>query len=547
MMSRVADLLHEVRQFVRRQRLLQNGASVMVGVSGGPDSVTLLHILLALAPEFRLDLHVAHLNHGLRGPEADADAAFVSHLAHAWGVPCICGSTDVRTLAKRASLSLEEAARAARYEFLAGVAAAAGADVVAVGHNADDQAETVLMHLLRGSGAAGLRGMLPRTDLPQSAQRAYGIGQPGSGAAGTPGEAGSRWSRGGLGPRPILIRPLLAIPRSAIMDYCAQHNLETRSDSSNADRSLYRNRLRHELLPLLEQYNPSIKEMLNHSAAAMAADYEVLTGVVAEGWKNTVRQAPGIGPEDAVSEISFDLASWRALPIALQRATVRLAIGRIRDSLRDISWQHVERAVWLAREGHDGQAATLVAGLLLKIEHDQLRIGPEGREHADDRATRHAQRGQGAGVRPAPHALEGSRWPQITGRLSLNPGVTPLDSSWQVQVRRVAQVDLPSSFPMQEDPSLAWLDADATGPALVLRPREPGDRFQPLGLGGHSVTLHKFMIDVHVPSRARTGWPLLVGQDGIAWICGLRLDARAAARAGAGDVWEVRLQRQAGQ
>ena len=159
------DLLARVRQYAQRYRLFSPGETVVVGVSGGPDSLCLLHLLRRLAPELRLWLHVAHLHHGLRGAEADADAAFVAELADCWGLPCTVGRADVAALAREAGLSLEEAARQARYRFLAGVAEAGGAATLAVGHNADDQAETVLMHFLRGSGAAGLRGMLPRTPL----------------------------------------------------------------------------------------------------------------------------------------------------------------------------------------------------------------------------------------------------------------------------------------------------------------------------------------------------------------------------------------------
>ncbi len=162
------DLLARVRQYAQRNRLFSPGETVVVGVSGGPDSLCLLHLLRRLAPELRLWLHVAHLHHGLRGAEADADAAFVAELADCWGLPCTVGRADVAALAREAGLSLEEAARQARYRFLAEVADAGGAATLAVGHNADDQAETVLMHFLRGSGAAGLRGMLPRTPLDES-------------------------------------------------------------------------------------------------------------------------------------------------------------------------------------------------------------------------------------------------------------------------------------------------------------------------------------------------------------------------------------------
>ena len=140
----MADLLHQVRRTIRRYDLLRDGMALVVGVSGGPDSLCLLHLLSRLAPEMGLRLHVAHLNHGLRGAEADADADFVAEFAAGLGLPCTVGRADVAELAREAGLSLEEAARQARYRFLADVAVDADADTIAVGHNADDQAETSL-------------------------------------------------------------------------------------------------------------------------------------------------------------------------------------------------------------------------------------------------------------------------------------------------------------------------------------------------------------------------------------------------------------------
>ena len=159
------DLLNQVRQTIERNRLLSPGETVVVGVSGGPDSLCLLHLLCRLRDEYDLRLHVAHLHHGLRGYDADADAEFVRALAAGWQLPCTVEYADVPTLACEHRLAVEEAARRARYTFLARVAGAVGAQTIAVGHNADDQAETVLMHYLRGSGLAGLRGMLPVISL----------------------------------------------------------------------------------------------------------------------------------------------------------------------------------------------------------------------------------------------------------------------------------------------------------------------------------------------------------------------------------------------
>ncbi|HDH09587.1 MAG TPA: tRNA lysidine(34) synthetase TilS, partial [Chloroflexi bacterium] len=160
----MADVLRKVRQTIDRYELLAPGETVVVGVSGGPDSLCLLHVLRRLS-EYDLKLHVAHLNHMIRGEEADADAAFVAELAKEWGLPATIEAYDVPRLAREKKLALEEAARQARYGFLAQVARRVGARRIAVGHNADDQTETIIMHWLRGAGLAGLRGMLPKADL----------------------------------------------------------------------------------------------------------------------------------------------------------------------------------------------------------------------------------------------------------------------------------------------------------------------------------------------------------------------------------------------
>ena len=358
------ELLTRVRRYAQRYRLFSPAETVVVGVSGGPDSLCLLHLLRRLAPELRLWLHVAHLHHGLRGAEADADAAFVAELADCWGLPCTVGRIDVAALAREAGLSLEEAARQARYRFLAEVAEAGGASTLAVGHNVDDQAETVLMHFLRGSGAAGLRGMLPRTPLDD-----YRLFPAEDGDLGDP--LSLSGPRVAVSPRLHLVRPLLAIPRTDIEAYCAEYRLAPRTDRSNEDTTFFRNRLRHELLPLLETYNPGIRHVLAHTAEVLAGDHEVLHREIEETWKSLVAV-------EGSEEICFSLPIWRDLPLGLQRATVREAVHRLRHSVRDINWEHIERAVWLAREGHTGQAATLAAGLELQMGYDSLRVAAEG-------------------------------------------------------------------------------------------------------------------------------------------------------------------------
>jgi tRNA(Ile)-lysidine synthase len=502
--SKMGELLQEVRRFAARHDLLRPGSALVVGVSGGPDSLCLLHLLSRLAAELAhesemaLRLHVAHLNHSLRGAEADADAAFVAALAFEWGLPCTVARADVATLARAGGLSLEEAARQARYRFLADVAEKAGAESIAVAHNADDQAETVLMHFLRGSGAAGLRGMLPRSRLGD-----YRLGQVAPAPA-----AAELW----------LVRPLLGVTRSEVEAYCTEHGLRPRFDRSNEDTTLFRNRLRHELLPLLASYNPAIREVLAHTAEVLAGDYESLQMELAAAWERVV----SVMSRPAGAEVRLDLAAWRALPLGLQRATVREAIHRLRLSLRDVNWEHVNRAVWLAREGRTGQKATLVAGLELEIGYDTLRV---------------AAASEVGGAEPQPWPT-----PQVTEAVTLDaPGETSIRGGWRAVVVRLRRDELPSDFRAAPGPWEAWLDADAVGPELIMRPRAAGDRFQPQGLGGHSTRLNEFMINLKVPRERRASWPLLEGRSGIAWVCGLRADERALVRPETQVVWHVRL------
>ena len=249
--------------------------------------------------------------------------------------------------------------------------------------------------------------------------------------------------------------------------------------------------------------------MLAHTAEVLAGDHAVLRGEVEAAWPSLVSVE---GPE----EMLFSLPVWRGLPLGLQRATLREAIHRLRRSVRDINWEHVERAVWLAREGHTGQAATFAAGLELQIGYDSLRVAGEA----------------------APWQVD---LPQVNEPLLLRaPGVTAIGGGWQVSVERLRRDEVSVDF-ADADPWTAHLDAEAVGDALILRPRAPGDRFCPLGLAGHSVKLNELMIDAKIARDARSGWPLLIGRGGIAWVCGLRLAQPAAIGPDTTEAWHVRF------
>ncbi len=471
------DAVQKVRRTIQRYQFIGPGDTVVVGVSGGPDSLCLLHVLHALVTELDARLHVAHLHHGLRGADADADAAFVAESAAAWGLPCTVEQADVPVLAAETGASLEEAARAARYAFLGRLATQLGAQVVAVGHNDDDQAETVLMHFLRGSGLAGLRGMQPIGPLPVA------------------GVSGVVCQVSGV--RHNLIRPLLFTPRADILAYCAEQGLTPRYDRSNEDTTFYRNRLRHELLPLLEAYNPQIRRILASTATVLADDYELLRDDLTAAW-------PQVALQEEPDRLVLDLAAWRGLPTALQRGVLREAIHRLRASLRNVSSVHVDNALWLLREGAAGDRVTLPAGLEIVLGYNRFAVGDEG---VDLPLTNLPQ--MDAEWLPLP----------VPGTISL-PG-------WQITTALLAPANLAPGWQANADPWQAWLDAAVLGPAPSLRTRRPGDRFHPLGMAGRSKGLAELFTNAKVPAPARGQWPLLVTSSGdIAWVCGLRVDQR---------------------
>jgi tRNA(Ile)-lysidine synthase len=486
----MGDLLRQVRKTAEAYDLLRAGEAVVVGVSGGPDSLCLLHVLRRLAPDYGLALHVAHLHHGLRGDEADADAEFVRRLAADWGLPVAVEQVDVPALARDEGLAFEEAARRARYAFLAHVAALSGARTIAVGHNADDQAETVLMHFLRGSGLAGLRGMLPRT--PLGSYRLLSAVRPKL-RAGTGVE--------GQQERPDLIRPLLEVPRAEIEAYCDEHDLVPRFDRSNLDTTYFRNWLRLEVLPLLEEHNPQLRAVLGHTARVLAGDYDLLRDLLEETWPRVVRQ-------EGEEEIIFDLAAWRALPTGLQRSSLREAIHRLRRSLRNINFLHVENALQVARDGTTGDRATLPQRLMLEVGYERLTIAGEA-----ERALLPDW--------PLLPATSESVAVAVPGRTRL-PG-----SAWALDTARLPRAQLPTGWQENPDPWCAYLDAWSVSLPLILRTRRPGDRFRPLGMGGQAPKLADFLTNQKVPRAVRDQLPLLATAWGIAWVPGFRLDERA--------------------
>jgi len=479
------EILAVIRRAITKHDLIERDSTVIVGVSGGADSVCLLHALKALAPEYNLQLHVAHLDHQLRGDDARADADFVRDLAQRWDLPCTIESRDVAAFARLHKLSIEEAARQVRYSFLVEVALANKSETIAVAHNADDQTESVLMHFLRGSGLAGLRGMLPKLLLDdfRHLHRAADAVQ-------VLLMANQRSASNNPLSKIHLIRPLLDVPRADIEAYCAQHELSFRIDATNADTTYFRNRLRHELLPQLETYNPNLRAILRRTATVVTADYELLEAHRNFAWDMTIL-------DETDMAITFSLSAWREQPIGTQRALLRRAIHQLRSSLRDIDFVHVEDAIELLARAATGDQATLPQNLILEVSYDTFTIAPRDQLAVPD-------------------------WPQLPedlASLTVNvPGLTLLpESPWTLETTLVSErpSELSGGF-------TAYLDADQLGDTLLLRPRQSADRFQPYGQPS-PLRLKDWLISVKVPRLVRDRLPLLVAGDQIAWVPGVRV------------------------
>ncbi|MBI2830641.1 MAG: tRNA lysidine(34) synthetase TilS [Chloroflexi bacterium] len=317
---------------MREHYLVAAGWKLLVAVSGGPDSVCLLHILADLQKELDITLHVAHLDHQLRGAESEADARYVSGLADRLGIPATLERRDVRNYRAKRRLSLEEAAREVRYTFFAEVAESIGADSVAVGHTTDDQVETILMHLVRGTGTRGLRGLQPR----------------------------SQWRLEGKSI--TIVRPLLEVTREETAAYCQQRGLTPRVDSSNLSLSLLRNRIRRELVPLLKKYNPQVSQALLRTASIASDDLAFIEEEVGRLWSETAREQ-----ENA---IILNREKFGKLHTAAKRHLLRKAIEKLLGNLKDIETRHIDELVD-ALDKPAGKVITLPFGLIFSIEYER--------------------------------------------------------------------------------------------------------------------------------------------------------------------------------
>lgn len=456
MLSRIASIL-------RTKCHIYPEELIVVGVSGGPDSLCLADVLWKL--EF--PMVIAHLDHGLRS-ESQAEALKVRDTARKMGVKYFSKKENVPEIAELNRCSIEEAARVARYTFLFLTARRMNAQAVVVGHNADDQVETVLMHLIRGAGLSGLRGM-GYLSLP------------------------TKWSNS-----IPLVRPLLSTWRSEINDYVAQVELQPVVDASNQDPSFFRNRLRHELIPELETYNPQIKKGIWRTAEILYNDNELLEEQVDSIWDK-------VCIEQNDNSIAFSRKDIGGISEGIKRRIIRRAFEHLRPDMRDIDFDTIERVRLLVASDNETEKLDIVSGLRLWCERESVWIAEKDCE------------------------IPTRDYPQISIECEMTmeiPGSILLNNEWVLSCSYSDTDDQENIYEhalANQDRYCAWVASDSLSAPLVVRGRQPGDRFLPLGMDGNSMKVSDFMVNEKIPHRLRDRWPLILSEDEIVWIPGHRL------------------------
>ena len=452
-------MYEKIQAILRNECGLVKDRPIIVGVSGGPDSLCLMEILRQAG----YSIIIAHFDHQLR-QESGQDARMVEKTAARLMLGCIIDGADVRTYADQEKLSLEEAARNLRYHFLFKLARERNAQAVAVGHTADDQVETILMHFLRGSGIAGLKGMSNRSIINT------------------------------FDPQIPVVRPLLSVWRDETVVYCAANGLRPHYDSSNDSLNFQRNRIRHLLIPNLESYNPKFRDAVLRMSQCLKGDYSFLMETLETAWQETV-----IAVDEDVITFDFDLLSQHSL--GLQRNLIKHAMQSLRSDM-DVNFSALERATNLIKNPVHSSLVDLKGGLCIFCEANHVYISKSNAK------------------------LPFNLWPQMPSATPvpvLIPGQLELAGGWRFNCERwYIPALVKEQSERNEDPFQVWLDGENIPESLELRIRHQGDSFAPLGLDGHSQKLSDFFVNEKVPHRAREHWPLLCSGDEIIWVPGYR-------------------------
>ena len=461
----IADFVRQMHRFILRHAMIENGETVIVAVSGGADSLALLYGLHALRTQLNCQLHVAHLNHCLRS-DADVDAAFVQQHATHLELPCTIRRAEVPLLMKQWKLSVEASARRARYQFYEDVCTQIRATKVALGHQRDDTAETVLMNLIRGSGTTGLKGIGPVRDVK-------------------------------------FIRPLAGFTRQQIEVFLTSMGLVPRQDSTNADTRYLRNRIRHELIPLLEtDYNPNIKAGLSRTADVLGTESEYLDTVTQEAFEACrIQDLNEVETPIKSGSIVLDIAKLQQYHIAVQRRVLRQCFSEMLGYTDDLYFTHCEAMLNLIEGDSPNAILALPNGLRFRRSYQCLIFE----------------------ISTGAIETESFAYPLAA------PGkafITALNAEIIAELGDIRSREAPE-FPDGKFEAVfdyeklkgAFANLASETLSLTIRNRQQGDRFQPHGMRG-TKKIKDFLIDAKVPRYERDRIPLLVCGGEILWIVG---------------------------
>lgn len=457
-------LEEKVLQTIKKFDMLSFNDRVIIGVSGGPDSVTLLNVLLSFKKRYYLSFFIAHFNHMLRGKESDEDVNFVKNLAQELGLTFEVKSCNLIKIARKERLTLEEAARKYRYKFYLETARKFKANKIALGHNADDQVETVLMRFLRGSGLEGLMGIPPV--------------------------------------RGKIIRPLIECSREEIEEYCQEYKIGYRIDSSNKEVVYFRNKIRLKLLPLLSKdYNKNIKDV-------MLRIRSIVSEVSAYLNQETELLFKEIARRENSETVIIDLIRFTSLPLALKRRIIRKSIEVVKGNLYSISFEHNNEILKLTEHQLGEKEIYLPDGLMVKKIYNKMII--------------YKKRISKDQTEEIPVAWE------YNILISEKTEIKSLGIEVEIKILDSTEIKASLYFNRKKPKGefLEFIDYNKVKLPLKLRNRRSGDRFYPLKMNGLK-KVKDFFIDKKIPKSHRDLIPLLVDGEGkIIWIVGMRLDNR---------------------
>ncbi|MDB5085153.1 MAG: hypothetical protein JWN30_2039 [Bacilli bacterium] len=459
--------LRRIRSMIVNNLYIAPNDKVLVAVSGGADSVFLLHVLAQLSIRFDWQLYVGHVNHNLRAEESDEDERFVKQLADHLRLPFFTAGVDVTAAMERSGRSLQDAARQLRYQALENMARPHEIHLVAVAHHANDQVETVLHRFLRGSSLQGLGGISPDRSWPYSLSDSYSL---------------------------RIIRPLLQTTRQEITDYLSEHHIPFRNDPSNTSMKYFRNKLRLQLIPLLtDEYNPNLIETIGHTAELLRDENDYLEQQSRREFiKITTRLK---------AKVLLDRHKLSALPVALQRRVIKLILYYLVDDSHQWQFTHIENVRDLVL--HSGPQAVyhLPRNVFVRREYEVIHISVStdfigsGDLHlpvAD----------------PIPVPVPGSIEIPALG-IRVRTDVHKIS-------RETKQEPLPSSH------WTVWFDYDEMEEQkLYIRSKLPGDRMQVIGMQG-SKKVKDLLMEARISKQQRDNWPVLMHGEQLIWTIGLR-------------------------